>query len=110
MPGIKERYFRGHPRLVRLNVMHPLSDMRPSATTRPDRADASGTPRSPGMLEVTATEASGRSDALAKAIAVVSRAADEHCTGILISRIGLDRYIVRAHPAVPYGLVRHSYL
>ncbi|WP_181365031.1 hypothetical protein [Arthrobacter sp. HMWF013] len=33
----------------------------------------------------------------------------EHRTGILISRIGLDRYIVRAHPGVPYGLIREAF-
>lgn len=60
-----------------------------------------------GMMEVIATE--GRDnlpEALRNAIAVVSRAAEEHRTGILVSRIALDHYIVRAHPAVPYGLIR----
>lgn len=61
------------------------------------------------MLEVTATD-SALTDALASAVDVVSQAADEHRIGILISRIGTERYIVRAHPGVPYGMVRESYV
>ncbi len=61
------------------------------------------------MLEVTAADGSDLRGDLGNAVVVVSRAADEHRTGILISRIGTDRYIVRAHPAVPYGLIRESY-
>jgi hypothetical protein len=64
----------------------------------------------PGMLDVTVTQAADLSVALANAVDVVSQAAAEHSTGILISRIGTDRYIVRAHPGVPYGLIRESYL
>lgn len=90
--------------------MLPFNSTRLSAQPRQDPEDTSGALRAPGMLEVTTTEEFGRSDALANAIVVVSQAADQHRTGILISRIGLDRYIVRAHPVVPYGLVRHSYL
>ncbi|WP_240684937.1 hypothetical protein [Arthrobacter nitrophenolicus] len=55
------------------------------------------------------TETSGLSDALGNAVDVVAKAAAAHRTGILISRVGTDRYIVRAHPAVPYGFIRHSY-
>ena len=65
---------------------------------------------SPGMLDVMVTQAADLSVALANAVDVVSQAAAEHRTGILISRIGTDRYIVRAHPGVPYGLIRESYL
>ena len=61
------------------------------------------------MLEVTATEAAHLSDALGNAVEVVSRAAAEHGIGILISRVGTDSYIVRAHPGVPYGFIRQSY-
>ena len=63
----------------------------------------------PGMLEVHATCASEVADALTRAIDIVKTAATEHKTGILISRIGAGRYIVRAHPAVPFGLVRQQY-
>ena len=32
----------------------------------------------------------------------------QHKIGVLITRIGIGSYIVRAHPAVPYGLVRQQ--
>ncbi|CAH0201556.1 hypothetical protein SRABI83_01918 [Arthrobacter sp. Bi83] len=63
----------------------------------------------PGMLEVHAKHAYEVDDALTKAIDVVKIAATEHKTGILISRIDTGRYIVRAHPAVPFGLVRQRH-
>jgi hypothetical protein len=90
--------------------MHSPSNAQVSAQPRQDHEDVSGASRAPGMLEVTAAEEATLADALENAVAVVSRAADEHRTGILIVRIGSDRYVVRAHPGVPYGLVRHSYL
>lgn len=63
----------------------------------------------PGMLEVHAKHASEVDDALTEAIDVVKIAATEHKTGILISRIDAGKYIVRAHPAVPFGMVRQQY-
>lgn len=60
----------------------------------------------PGMLELHITQASELDDALGKAIEAVQKAANEHRTGILVTRIDAGRYIVRAHPAVPFGLVR----
>lgn len=90
--------------------MHPLTNFRLSGQAWQHTEDVSEALRTPGMVEVTATEEATLGLALGNAIAVVSRAADEHSTGILVSRIGSDRYIVRAHPAVPYGMVRHSYL
>lgn len=63
----------------------------------------------PGMLEVHVENASEVDTALAKATDVVLKAAIEHRTGILVTRIGVGRYIVRAHPAVPFGLVRQRH-
>ncbi|MDR6639561.1 hypothetical protein J2Y68_003222 [Paenarthrobacter nitroguajacolicus] len=63
----------------------------------------------PGMLEVHAKHASEVDDALTKAIDVVKIAATEYKIGILVSRIDAGRYIVRAHPAVPFGLVRQQH-
>lgn len=63
----------------------------------------------PGMLEVHAKHATEVDEALTKAIDVVKIAATEHKTGILISRIDAGVYIVRAHPAVPFGLVRQQH-
>jgi len=48
-------------------------------------------------------------EALERAIRVVEQAAAEHETGILITQIDTGRYIVRAHPAVPVGLVRQQW-
>lgn len=63
----------------------------------------------PGMLEVNVKEASEVDSALEQAIQVVLKAAIEHRTGILVTRIDTGRYIVRAHPAVPFGLVRQKH-
>jgi len=62
----------------------------------------------PGMLDVHVKEASEVDSALEQAIEVVLKAAAEHRTGILVTRIDAGRYIVRAHPAVPFGLVRQK--
>lgn len=63
----------------------------------------------PGMLEIHVEHAFGVDEALTTAIDVVQKAAVEHRTGILVTRIGAGRYIVRAHPAVPFGLVRQQH-
>lgn len=65
--------------------------------------------RKPGTLEVHVKEASEVDNALEEAIGVVLQAAVEHRTGILVTRIDAGRYIVRAHPAVPFGLVRQRH-
>lgn len=65
--------------------------------------------KTPGMLEIHVNQASEVDEALARATDVVREAAARHQTGILITRIGAGRYIVRAHPAVPLGLVRQQH-
>lgn len=73
-------------------------------------SDALGLPTpSPGMLEVNVKEASEVDEALREAISQVTEAAVRHQTGVLVTRIGPGHYIVRAHPAVPYGLTRQQY-
>lgn len=62
-----------------------------------------------GMVEVTVDKASELDDALAGALKVVQQAATQHRTGILVTRIEAGSYIVRAHPAVPFGLIRESH-
>lgn len=89
--------------------MYPRPNTLLPANAHRDSEDSYDGFPSPGMLEVTAGCGSDVPDSLANAVKVVSRAAEEHRTGILISRIGLDRYIVRAHPAVPYGLIREAF-
>lgn len=63
----------------------------------------------PGMIEVRVDKAADLDKALNKAIDVVFSDAKEHRTGILVTRISAGRYIVRAHPAVPFGLVRQRH-
>lgn len=64
-------------------------------------------PPTPGMLEVTINERADLESVLADAIKEIFPAAEFHGTGILITRITNDHYIVRAHACVPTGLVRH---
>lgn len=63
----------------------------------------------PGMLEVQVKDASEVDNALEEAISVVLTAARKHRIGILVTRIETGRYIVRAHPAVPFGLIRQRH-
>ncbi|BCW05773.1 MULTISPECIES: hypothetical protein [unclassified Arthrobacter] len=63
----------------------------------------------PGMLEVQVKDASEVDNALEEAISVVQKAARKHRIGILVTRIETGRYIVRAHPAVPFGLIRQRH-
>ncbi|WP_461164017.1 hypothetical protein [Arthrobacter sp. R4-81] len=70
---------------------------------------AEGTRPSPGMLEISVTKAEEVDQAIRDAIGEVSEAAAQYRMGILVTRIGAGRYIVRAHPAVPYGLIRQKH-
>lgn len=69
--------------------------------------DATVHPPAPGMLEVTITKGANVGQMLAAAMKEISPAAKFHGTGILVTRITNDHYIVRAHTSVPAGLVRH---
>ena len=81
-----------------------------SSPAKPDSPLSQATEdRSPGMLEVRVTHSSEIDRALEEAIEQVQHAALQHGTGILVTRIGAGRYIVRAHPQVPCGLVRQKY-
>jgi hypothetical protein len=66
-------------------------------------------PFPPGMLEISVTKEGEVDQALKDAIAQVAEAATHYRIGVLITRIGAGRYIVRAHPAVPFGLVRQQH-
>lgn len=63
----------------------------------------------PGMLEVNVASADQVDKALDEAIAVINKTATHHRVGILVTRTGAGSYIVRAHPAVPYGLIRQHH-
>jgi hypothetical protein len=60
----------------------------------------------PGMLEVTVADGVPEDQALDAAVDTVRPAATTHNIGIMITRIDTNRFIVRAHPQVPNGLVR----
>lgn len=60
----------------------------------------------PGVVEVVVANRLEEDKALTDAIEQVLEAAREHGTGVLVTRIGTGRFIVRAHSAVPEGLVR----
>lgn len=58
------------------------------------------------MIEVTAANSSDIGKALEDAVEAVTKAAAHHGTGIMITQTGAGKYIVRAHPHVPPGLIR----
>jgi hypothetical protein len=61
-----------------------------------------------GMLEVNVETLAEVEPTLEAAIQSVSPAAVRYGMGILITQIGLGRYVVRAHPHVPEGFVRRQ--
>ncbi|MCU1515296.1 MAG: hypothetical protein JWQ75_17 [Pseudarthrobacter sp.] len=65
--------------------------------------------RSPGVVEVNVQSAADLDEALDNAIALVTNAAKRHQIGIMVTRTGEGRYVVRAHPEVPYGLIRQRH-
>ena len=65
-------------------------------------------PRSAGMVEVRVRDAADAAQALADAVLAVGEAAARYGTGIMITEVGEGSYVVRAHPAVPFGLVREQ--
>lgn len=79
----------------------------PRAGTGPVR-DLPGGKRHPGMVEVRVRDPREAPQALADALRVVGEAADRYGTGIMVTDMGDGTYVVRAHPAVPHGLVREQ--
>lgn len=61
-----------------------------------------------GMVEVHTENVADIDASLEEAIKVVTLAAERHHMGILVTRIQSGRYVVRAHPLVPAGLVRQG--
>jgi len=58
------------------------------------------------MIEVNVNDSSEVDPALNSAIEAIQGAATRYQTGIMVTRLAPGRYIVRAHPAVPFGLTR----
>ena len=65
--------------------------------------------RPPGMLEVNVSSPAELDEALENAVSLVMESAAHHGIGVMVTRIGIGSYIVRAHPAVPCGLVRQQH-
>lgn len=61
------------------------------------------------MVDVGVDNASHIDQALNDAVETIKGAAIRHQTGIMITRLGPGRYVVRAHPAVPFGLIRQQH-
>lgn len=78
-------------------------------TQRPASQEPDGNKRLRGMVEVNVQNTAEVEPALEEAIAVIRETAAHHRIGILVTRTGAGSYIVRAHPAVPYGLVRQQH-
>lgn len=78
------------------------------STQRPASQEPDGIQRLPGMVEVNVQSAAEVGPALEEAIAVIRETAAHHGMGVLVTRTGGGIYIVRAHPAVPSGLVRQQ--
>lgn len=81
--------------------LHNVPELRPC----PDGLQEG---RSTGMVEVRTGQSGDVVQALADAVEVVAEAADRYLMGIMITEIGTGNYTVRAHPAVPHGLVREQ--
>lgn len=62
----------------------------------------------PGMLEVNVNSAIEVARALEQAIATITETAKHHGMGVLVTCVGAGSYIIRAHPGVPYGVVRQQ--
>lgn len=65
--------------------------------------------RAPGMVEVHVETAGQIDQALTEAVTHVTPAATSNRMGIMITRLGVGWYIVRAHPQVPFGLTRQQH-
>ena len=63
----------------------------------------------PGMIEIRVDSHTEVDAALDEAIGTVRHAAVRHQTGIMVTRTGPGQYIIRAHPAVPFGLIRQQH-
>lgn len=65
---------------------------------------------SPGVAEVVVTKAVDLEHALHNAVTLVMETAMERRTGIMMTRLGIGRYIVQVHPEVPVGLIRERHV
>ncbi|MDF2049582.1 hypothetical protein [Arthrobacter sp. Cr_A7] len=79
-------------------------------TNAPENASAKDEEkRLTGMLEVNVANVEELDEALEKAISTIRRAATYYRVGVMVTRTGPGSYVVRAHPEVPYGLIRQQH-
>lgn len=89
--------------------METVVDVVPAHVGTPSRLGVSGN-FSAGVVEVKVERASDLDGALNEAATEALKAAIEHKVGILMTRVDVGRYIVQAHPEVPFGLTRQCYI
>jgi hypothetical protein len=82
--------------------------MKVSATSQGSAGASQRSRPTPGMLPINVATLAEVEPTLEEAIQSVSPAAAHYGMGILITRIGIGRYVVRAHPHVPEGFVRRQ--
>jgi hypothetical protein len=63
-----------------------------------------------GWWKSNAQSAADLNEALKNAIKSGNQGCDTPPIGIMVTRTGAGRYIVRAHPEVPYGLIRQRHI
>ncbi|QSZ51253.1 hypothetical protein AYX19_21565 (plasmid) [Paenarthrobacter ureafaciens] len=61
------------------------------------------------MVEVIVKNASDLNEVLNEAIDFLAPSTMVNRVGVMVTRIGAGHYVVRAHPEVPFGLVRQRY-
>jgi hypothetical protein len=65
---------------------------------------------SPGLVDVKVEKAADLDEAVHDAVTRLLEAATEHKTGIMVTRVGVGRYTVQTHSAVPFGLIRQRHV
>lgn len=62
------------------------------------------------IVEVKVEGAADLDEALNDAVELMLKAATEQKTGIMVTRMGVGRYVVQAHPEVAVGLIRQRHI
>ncbi|MCI0144130.1 hypothetical protein KNN17_21515 [Arthrobacter bambusae] len=80
-----------------------------TAKNPPLRANSDDELAGPDILVVNVQRAADVDPALEEAVGFVVKAATRLRAGIMITRVGVGRYVVRAALEVPHGLTRQEY-
>ena len=90
------------------NAAEDKSMQNQSSGHAPNSPAYSADQRSPGMLELIVPEGEDMEPALEAAIVQVTPAASRNGMGVMATEIQKGYFVVRAHPAVPFGLIRRN--